>query len=261
MFRQYLAGCLLLLFLSNAALAETITLKLPEVDARVGDQIRVPLSVQGAKQMVAWQLVLVHDPSLLRVVETEPGELLDSANALLEFNSDNDGRIWIASASIQPISEDGELAVVIYEVIGEAGEKCSLTLEKAEAWQANETEILIETANGMVVVAAGANLPWLAGIILAAIAALTVPLLVYRQSRNRGGSMYARSHVSRPTFREDPLAGHGCSDAFKIRITCPGCGKSLTAPARAAGKSARCSTCGEPMVVPRIAQLAMVATR
>jgi hypothetical protein len=39
-------------------------------------------------------------------------------------------------------------------------------------------------------------------------------------------------------------------DAAMIRFTCQSCGSTLTAPSTIAGKTARCSECGETMTIP-----------
>ena len=100
-------GLLLTIVLTVTASAETITLSMPEVKASVGDEVEVNVDLDGARNLVAWQFAVVHDPQVLKVTQVDAGSV--SEGALLESNFEADGRTWIAGVRVQPVSSAGDL--------------------------------------------------------------------------------------------------------------------------------------------------------
>jgi hypothetical protein len=265
--RIFLYSCFLFLLTVQMSLAETITLNLPEVEAEVGSTVEVPLKVEGAEQMVAWQLVLVHDPEKLQVIDAVPGKLLEDSSGLLEVNSDTPGRTWIASAAMQPIAGDGNLIVVRYEVIGQSGDNTELNIEKAEAWQGNETEILINTESGSIAMTDGGSLWWLllAALLAAVILGLGLFALIrYKHLFSRLPQLqlpHAEPPTAGPPVAEPPTFHQSLQASHeKIVVNCPNCSRKLKAKLEMAGRKAVCVKCGEAMVIPPLAMPASMAT-
>ncbi len=243
------------LWIGSVSRAETVTLSCPEVEATVGDKVDVVLNINGARSLAACQFAVVHDPKVLKVAEVSPGRLLENVNGMYEINSDTSGQTRAAGAFMQPISEDGELLKIAYEVIGEVGNSNPIRIEQAQAWQSNETEILIETDAGLVTIngVGGFALFWMVTLFLAS--ALTGGVFVYvRQNRRPAATTPIPPPIQVDQPPTPPLAQN--PPKLSIRVQCPACQKKLLAPRNKAGKRARCPGCEQQIVVPHMAPLA-----
>ncbi len=175
--------------------------------------------------MVAMHLELTCDPAILEVETVDPGALLEG-KALMEFNTEEVGRLVIGFASAEEIAGDGTLAVARFQVNGEVGQTSPLGLENGMAWDEIGVDIIVNTEAGeFTVISAG--LPLL--LLLAALAVVLLFLLLLGAMRRRRRQPVA---VEGPQpSRPSPPAGAGPS-------FCSQCGAQLKAGAQF------CPSCG-----------------
>lgn len=166
--------------------AASITVRVDSIEAPAGEDVEIPIMVQGAPGLGAMHVELIYDSSILEVQGVDKGALLGD-NALLDFNAAEPGRIIIGLATLDSVEGDGPLLVSRFNVTGESGQRSSLELENVRAWEGGESrlDILVTTEAGeLVVVSSGLPLPlpWLAGI-AAAFVFLLLLVIVGRRRR------------------------------------------------------------------------------
>ena len=217
---------LVAVLLSTAAShAASLTVRVESVQAARGKQAQIPITVEGSPGMVAMHLELTYDPAILEVETVDPGALLEG-KALMEFNTEEVGRLVIGFASAEEIAGDGTLAVARFQVNGEVGQTSPLGLENGMAWDEIGVDIIVNTEAGeFTVISAG--LPLL--LLLAALAVVLLFLLLLGAMRRRRRQPVA---VEGPQpSRPSPPAGAGPS-------FCSQCGAQLKAGAQF------CPNCG-----------------
>ena len=217
---------LVVVLLSTAAShAASLTVRVESVQAARGKQAQIPITVEGSPGMVAMHLELTYDPAILEVETVDPGALL-AGKALMEFNTEEVGRLVIGFASAEEIEGDGTLAVARFQVNGEVGQTSPLGLENGMAWDEIGVDIIVNTEAGeFTVISAG--LPLL--LLLAALAVVLLFLLLLGAMRRRRRQPVA---VEGPQpSRPSPPAGAGPS-------FCSQCGAQLKAGAQF------CPNCG-----------------
>lgn len=206
--------------------AASVTVRVGSVQAARGKQAQIPITVEGSPGMVAMHLELTYDPAILEVETVDPGPLLEG-KALMEFNTEEVGRLVISFASAEEIAGDGTLAVARFQVNGKEGQKSPLGLENGMAWDDIGVDIIVNTEAGEFTVSS-AGLPLL--LLLAALAAvvlLFLLLLIATRRRRRKPVPVEGPQPARPS----PPAGAG--PGF-----CSQCGAPLKAGARF------CASCG-----------------
>lgn len=142
------------LLLLGAVLINSVVAQAAELSARVesaeaaaGEQVEIPVTVSGSPGMVAMHLELAYDPAVLEVTTVEPGPFL-AGNALLEFNTEEAGRVVIGFASTDQVAGDGTLVVVHFNVTGLEGQTTPLNLQNGRAWDEAGMDILVNTESG-----------------------------------------------------------------------------------------------------------------
>ena len=96
-----------------------------------GSFVKVPIEVAEASHIGSMDIALAYDPSVLRAVWVGKGDL--TANALLQGNAKPPGRVLIAMADPGGITGNGSIAMVEFEVLGEAGARSALAFTDLEA--------------------------------------------------------------------------------------------------------------------------------
>ncbi|MBI1372812.1 MAG: hypothetical protein GC159_08635 [Phycisphaera sp.] len=151
-----------------------VTLSLPTLESNAGQSVDVPIAIKGAKGVSAMQALLTYDPAVLEVVTDaqDPdrtmtrGDVLPD-NAILKLFTETPGRLPLlflggANANdkaIHAITGDGTLATVHFKVKGAGGQKTALALEKIEAFQVNDMDLLARAEPGALTVRI--EIPWL----------------------------------------------------------------------------------------------------
>lgn len=186
---------------TSLASAAPVTLSLPTIEAKPGDVIELPISAKGAKGMSGLQMLLTFDPAVLEVVVSDDAEktfskgkiLPERAIARVATEDMTPGRLPIvfvggvdeAKKQMFAVEEDGVLLTVRFRVIGQSGQKAALAIEKAEAFQLNDMDMLVKTEAGEVAVIAVSNeFPWLwIAIGIGVLALLLLLVLMTRRKR------------------------------------------------------------------------------
>lgn len=158
----------IVLFGAPAGHAASITVRVDSIEAPAGEDVEIPIMVQGAPGLGAMHVELIYDPAVLEVQAVDKGDLLGD-NALLDFNDAEPGRLIIGLVTLDSVEGDGPLVVSHFNVTGESGQRSALDLENVRAWEGGESrlDILVTTEAGeLLVVSSGLPLPlsWLAGI-------------------------------------------------------------------------------------------------
>ncbi len=171
------------LFNTTAAYAASVTVRPETVQAAPGSEVEIPITIQHAAGIGAMELVLAYDPSILEPKTVVNGALL-SDNSLLNFNSEQPGRLAIGIATLDYVRGDGALVNAHFVVRGKEGQTSSLRLENARAWEGeNRLDVQVNTEAGEFTVS-GAGLPlWL--LLLVAIIVIALILVAVQRRRHR----------------------------------------------------------------------------
>lgn len=229
----------------STTMADTVTISIANTTARTGDQVEIPVVVEGASGMSALQVLLTYDPQVLEFSSASSdvvrGEIVPR-NAILQAQTNVPGRLPIiflggadvANKQVFAVEKDGTLLTLRFKVIGSAGEKSPFGLERAEAFQINEMDLMVETKVGELSVQTEFAWWWPAvagGVVL-------VALVIWRLTRGT-----RRRDPSRPTRNDEPELVAVAEDE-SIRHQCLGCGRSMTIPSSLIGKKFKCPKCG-----------------
>jgi len=220
---------LVAVLLSTAAgHAASVTVRVGSVQAARGKQAQIPITVEGSPGMVAMHLELTYDPAILEVKTVDPGSLLEG-KALMEFNTEEVGRLVIGFASAEEIAGDGTLAVARFKVNGEVGQTSPLGLENGMAWDEIGVDIIVNTEAGEFTVSS-AGLPLSLPLLLAAALAVVLFFLLLL------GVMRRRRRQPAVVPPPRPAQVPGVGPKF-----CSQCGHRLEPGKRF------CTNCGQPV--------------
>ena len=137
---------LCLLCLVALASAGSLTVSVSDTTGAKNSTVDVPIILEGATEVGSMDMVLNYDANVLRAVAVEAGKL--GKNALIEANTANDGAVIIALVDSSGINGDGAVAIVTFEVIGDAGTTSYLTLEAVLVYNLDLGAIIPNTVNG-----------------------------------------------------------------------------------------------------------------
>ena len=141
-----LVGLLCLLCLVSLASAGSLTVSMSDTTGAKNSTVDVPIILEGASEVGSMDIVSTYDANVLSTVDVEAGAL--GKNALIESNTARDGEVIIALADSSGIDGDGAVAIVAFEVIGDAGTTSYLTLEAVLVHNLDLDEIIPNTVNG-----------------------------------------------------------------------------------------------------------------
>lgn len=138
-----------------------------------GQELDIPVTLAGATNLGALELVLTYDPAVLEAKSADRGTLL-SSNSLLEYYANPSGRLAVTLVSQDGVTGDGPVVKARFLVKGQPGQKSALRLENVRAWDGKtHLDFLVTTASGEFTVDGG--WPWW---ILAVVAAGVAVLLI-----------------------------------------------------------------------------------
>ena len=122
------------------------TVSVSDTTGAKGSTVEVPINLEGASEVGSMDIILTYDANVLSAVDVEAGAL--GKNALIESNTANDGEVIIALADSSGIDGDGAVAIVAFEVIGDADTTSALTLEEVLVHNLDLGEIIPNTESG-----------------------------------------------------------------------------------------------------------------
>jgi hypothetical protein len=96
---------------------------IPEITARVGNRIRVPITINDTTGLTAGGIVVKYDPSVLRAVDFTASSLLNGA--YWKANIERVGEVRFAFATAEPTQGTGNLLMVEFEVLPNTAGKIS----------------------------------------------------------------------------------------------------------------------------------------
>lgn len=126
-------------------------IQIGDASAPKGAFVKVPVEVVEAFRIGSMDVALAYDPSVLRATWVGKGDL--TANALLQGNVKPPGRVFIAMADPGGIAGNGTIAIVEFEVLGEAGAQSALALTGLEANGVDATAVPLANRTGIFTVA------------------------------------------------------------------------------------------------------------
>jgi hypothetical protein len=122
-------------------------LSLPYLHAARGEEIQVPVRIEGAAEAISFLLDLRYDPAVIELVGTDIGG--EAAAFHLEANTVEAGRARLALFSASPLGGDGEIITLTFRVVGSPRSRTDLTLSTTRV---NEGRIPVAVRGGRVVV-------------------------------------------------------------------------------------------------------------
>jgi hypothetical protein len=122
-------------------------LSLPSMHAAQGEEITVPIRVEGAPEAISFLLDLRYDPAVLQFVGAERGG--EATPFHLEANTGEAGRARLALFSATPLGGDGEIIDLRFLVMGSPRSRSPLTLSTSRV---NEGGIPVTVREGRVIV-------------------------------------------------------------------------------------------------------------
>ena len=87
---------------------------LPQLSAKAGEKIHVPLTIQDATGLFAGGIRLEYDPTVLKAVEVLPSTMLNSS--YWQANTQLNGEVRFAFAALSPLQKGGNLFTITFEV-------------------------------------------------------------------------------------------------------------------------------------------------
>ena len=169
---------------ATAGYAATITVRVASAKAASGEEVEIPITVEGASGIGAVQLELTYDPSVLEAQAVEKGALVGD-NTLLDFNVAEPGRLIVGLVTLDGVDGDGDLLVTKFLVTGETDQKSPLGLENVQAWEGEtRLDVLVTAESGEFTVSAAGlplPLPLLVAILLGVLGLLLLLIILRRR--------------------------------------------------------------------------------
>lgn len=230
--------------------ADTVTVTVADVTVQAGDQVDVPIVVKGAVGMSAFQALLTYDPKVLEFsnesADVLRGEIVPS-NAIMQVQTTVPGRLPIiflggadaASQQVFAVQADGTLVTIRFKVIGAAGETTKFGLERAEAFQVSEMDLMVETQAGQLTIASsGIEFQWWWLAVASGVVGLLLLIVWFRGGKPK----QVRVRQSDSRAEEGELVA--VADDESVKHQCVGCGRRMTIPPTLIGKKFKCPKCG-----------------
>ncbi len=105
---------------------ETVVLSLPEVSGDFGTFVSIPLTVSNVDGLRAADLTITYDPSVLALQDVTTGPL--AAGWACEANTTTPGTIVVSMATGMPVSGEGILLDLDFEVVGDPLDRSDLLM-------------------------------------------------------------------------------------------------------------------------------------
>jgi len=185
--RAVVMGLVIVLSLCAAVSAADLTVRVSDASGRTGSTVDVPITVTGAQDLGALDLLVQYDPAVLVVRGVEKGSL---TKGMILANTDSPGNISIALIDSQGITGSGPVAVMKFQVTGATGTTSPVTIVMALGNDVETgEEFVMQTGGGTFTVTeeapAGGTIPGFDA--MAALGALGVIGAIYLAGRERRG--------------------------------------------------------------------------
>jgi hypothetical protein len=110
-----------------------IAVDLPEISAKAGKEITIPVNVSGAadKEIISYEFNLKYDPSVIQP-QKDPVDLTNTVSRSLTAvtNVDEPGLLRVVIYGAFPIGEDGILINLRFDAVGASGSSSPITWER-----------------------------------------------------------------------------------------------------------------------------------
>ena len=101
----------------------------------------------AASNVGSLEFVLVYEPSVLEVTTMEQAAL--AGDAMVEFTTQEPGRVWAGIIDAEGMTGDGPLAVISFKVVGQSDSSTPLTLAAVSAFDATTlVDLITQTSEG-----------------------------------------------------------------------------------------------------------------
>ncbi|MGA9351773.1 MAG: M28 family peptidase [Anaerolineae bacterium] len=131
---------------TQARLANTASLVLPDLYAEPGERITVTLEITLAQaEVYGADIVISYDSTVVSANSVSSGDI--AQDFLIESNLNEPGLVRVAMAGAQPITDDGHLLALVFDVVGELGDTSPLQITAAEL---NEGGVIAQRQDGSV---------------------------------------------------------------------------------------------------------------
>ena len=168
---------ILLLILAMAFLISTATagviVTVNAGTAGEGKTATIPVTVNGASNLGAMDLVLTYDPTVLKFTSVELGDL--STNGIVEGKEVQSGMAKISFADTKGISGDGNILKVTFDVTGKKGSTTNLGVS-AQAYGLDLKDIPTTAQGGAIAVKSGIEMAII-------IASLSIGIVFFKKRR------------------------------------------------------------------------------
>lgn len=160
-------------FLISTATAAGVIVTVNAGTAGEGKTATIPVTVSGASNLGAMDLVLTYDPTVLKFTSVELGDL--STNGIVEGKEVQSGMAKISFADSKGISGDGNILKVTFDVTGKKGSTTNLGVS-AQAYGLDLKDIPTTAQGGAIAVKSGIEMAII-------IAALSVGIVFFKKRR------------------------------------------------------------------------------
>ncbi|MEI6293546.1 MAG: cohesin domain-containing protein [Methanomicrobiales archaeon] len=169
----------LALLVGGAAAAMTVSVGSTTVNAN--SKAVIPVTVSGASNLGAMDLVITYDPAVLKFSSADLGEL--STNGMIDSNAGTPGTVKIGIVDTKGVTGDGTLVKMTFDVIGQNGATSPVNVQVAGAWNLDLVDIQTSVSGGTITVG-GKKAPLSMVTMLGALCAAVVLLGI--RSRRKG---------------------------------------------------------------------------
>ena len=129
-----------------AQLASTASLTLPNLYAEPGERITVTLDISlDQAEVYGADIAVSYDQAVALADSVSAGDAAEGF--MTASNLDPPGQVRVAMAGAQPITDDGHLLALVFDVVGELGDASLLQITVAEL---NESGVTVQRQNGSV---------------------------------------------------------------------------------------------------------------
>ncbi len=124
---------LLIALLGGSAEAATPQVTMADASGTQGSTITVPVTVSGASGLGSMDLIITYDPAVLTVASVDKGTL---NKGMLSTNTSAPGLIALSLVDPAGMSGSGDVAMITFNVIGNASQASPLTVQTVQAYDA-----------------------------------------------------------------------------------------------------------------------------
>ena len=131
---------------AQAQLVNTASLTLPDLYAEPGERITVTLEIAlDQAEVYGADIAVSYGPKVVTVASAAAGDA--AQGFLIESNLNQPGLVRVAMAGAQPVTDDGHLLALVFDVVGEPGDTSPLHITAIEL---NEDGVTAQLQDGSI---------------------------------------------------------------------------------------------------------------